>query len=247
MGVDLRAFEILERLDSAGKLRGARILTLGRQHIDYDHRIAHGYEWLDDFLFDQFEARCHSIDVSDYEDATFVWDFQEPIGPEEDFEPYDLILDFGTVEHIYDIARVYENIDQLLAPGGMYVGVNGRTGWNSHGLFQFTPEFSFTLANKLGYNLESWTVEYGTENPYWYHYITYGHDPQPVWRSLTKMTYLVVFMTKPSVVAGHTSLAKSVRYEEFLHASKEEAPTAVVADYKSSQFVIKPFNDRVVQ
>ena len=238
MGVDHRAWEVLERLDRSGRLNGKRVLTLGRQHIDDRENgpnIRNEIEWLDEFVN---TSKLESLDVSSYEGATHVADLQGEI-PEDLIGQFDIILDFGTVEHIFDIAKVYDNIYELLAPNGLYVGLNGRTGWNSHGLFQFTPEFAFVVANTYGFELECFTVSYGEKSPTWFKYETYGHDPASTWAVMRDMTYLVMFLSKDENSHARGA-AQSIRYDGFLHVDGEEPGTAVVVQYDSGEFYKLP-------
>jgi len=234
MGVDQRGVEILHRLapyvDEATKM-----LSLGRQHVDYENSLLGGQEWLDVYQ----GATVTSLDVSPYEGAKIVADLQDDL-PANLYESQDVVLDFGTAEHIYDVSRAYDNIFKLLRPGGLYVGLNGRTGWNSHGLYQFTPEFAFTLAQKYSAGLECYTVRYGDGFPIWWHYKTYGHDPREVWSDITGgMTYLAVFLRKGEQQEQARTVT-SLRYAEHLHLRTGEMGNAVVEALTVAQFVEKP-------
>jgi hypothetical protein len=236
VGVDQRAIEVLQRLHIHDSLKG-EILTLGRQHIDYESPLLGSVEWLDQTL------KSDSLDVSNYEDATIVWDLQNTV-PDDLQSRYDLILDFGTTEHIFDMAAVQNNIHSMLKPGGMYVALNGRTGWCSHGLYQFTPEFGFVVAEKYNYAMQCFTVEYGVEEATWALYETYGHDPRTIWKMLDRMTYLVLFMRKGGE-SDSNKIVQSLRYDEYLHRTGE-APIAEVSFYSADEFTSIPLPELTI-
>lgn len=235
MGVDQRGVEVLRRLTPYVN-ESTRILSLGRQHVDFEDSLLDGQEWLDVFQ----GATVTSLDVSPYEGAQIIADLQDEL-PVDLQGNQDVVLDFGTAEHIYDVPKTYDNIFKLLRPGGLYVGLNGRTGWNSHGLYQFTPEFAFTLAQRYSAELECYTVRYGDRLPVWWHYKTYGHDPREVWPDITEgMAYLAIFLRKSeSGRQENVRTATSPRYAEHLHLRTGEMGNAVVDALTVEQFVEK--------
>jgi hypothetical protein len=91
-----------------------------------------------------------SIDASSYEDATHIHDFNHLI-PESFYNKYDTIIDGGTIEHIFNIPHVLDNIINMLSEDGIFISVTCNNNFSGHGFYQFSPEIF----------LSSFTSEYG--------------------------------------------------------------------------------------
>lgn len=85
----------------------------------------------------------HSIDASNYEGATVVADFNKPISGVFS-DRCSTYLDFGSMEHIFDVAQVVRNVKSLLDVGGNLLIVTDCDGHAGHGLYQFSPEFFYS-------------------------------------------------------------------------------------------------------
>ncbi|MEM6480699.1 MAG: class I SAM-dependent methyltransferase [Pseudomonadota bacterium] len=81
-----------------------------------------------------------TMDFSDYEGATIIHDLNR-LPPPELEEQFDLIIDGGTTEHVFNIPFALEGLYRMLRPGGRLLSINGMNGWYNHGIYQFTPEF----------------------------------------------------------------------------------------------------------
>ena len=102
-----------------------KTVTLGRQNTLYRmpelrHLSPAEYQYLseynrkietyvDNLLRDFFGASfVDSIDKSEYEGATIIFDMNNEIFPELKGE-YDTVIDSGTLEHIFNISQALEN------------------------------------------------------------------------------------------------------------------------------------------
>jgi hypothetical protein len=157
-----------------GKL-GGRAVTLGRLNA-YFHpsdikklrglvapdeaalRWLSSYVWgaySDGFFTDvlKFDS-VDSIDFSDYEAASLIHDLGEPL-PTELLGQFDLAVDGGTLEHIFNFPVAIGNIMTLVGDGG-YVYLN--TPCNNlcgHGFYQFSPELMYRLFSRAnGFEVE---------------------------------------------------------------------------------------------
>ncbi|HBS51283.1 MAG TPA: hypothetical protein DEA05_14915 [Rhodobacteraceae bacterium] len=88
-------------------------------------------------------GEMESLDYSDYQGATHVWDLNRPV-PEAWHGRYDFIFDGGTLEHVFNIPQAFANVFHMLAPGGVFAGANPYNGYPSHGMYQFAPELIWT-------------------------------------------------------------------------------------------------------
>jgi hypothetical protein len=88
-------------------------------------------------------AGIESIDISDYEGATHVWDLNQPV-PQDWHGRYSFIFDGGTLEHVFNLPQAFANVLNMLRPGGRFVGANPFNGYPSHGMYQFSAELVWT-------------------------------------------------------------------------------------------------------
>ena len=66
--------------------------------------------------------------------------------PFEHNRQYDLLLDFGTLEHVFNVAQAFETCHKLTRPGGTMIHLLPCQGQYDHGFFNFHPTFFFDLA-----------------------------------------------------------------------------------------------------
>ncbi|MEM9499612.1 MAG: class I SAM-dependent methyltransferase [Pseudomonadota bacterium] len=163
MGIDFAVFERLVDLSTRFQPTG-RTVMLGRQAfaIKARHRklydeVLRGYgrpEQRFDFLQDDGYSEnllkllgfgdVETMDFSDYQGATLLHDLNRL--PAQELEnQFDLIIDGGTTEHVFNIPVALEGLYRMLSPGGRLISVNGLNGWYSHGMYQFTPELVWTF------------------------------------------------------------------------------------------------------
>jgi hypothetical protein len=83
-----------------------------------------------------------SIDASSYENATLIHDMNTPIAFGGD---YGLVLDFGTLEHVFNLATAFDNLDRLCAPNGRILHMSPCNNFAGHGFYQFSPELFFRI------------------------------------------------------------------------------------------------------
>ena len=80
-----------------------------------------------------------SLDASPYENCDLTHDMNEPL-PDDLRGRFDVIIDGGTLEHVYNTPQALDNVFHMLRPGGIFLSINGITGWAGHGFYQFSPE-----------------------------------------------------------------------------------------------------------
>lgn len=85
-----------------------------------------------------------SVDRSDFEDATLLHDLNERF-PEDVRGHFDLVVDGGTLEHIFDYPSALRNCLELLRVGGHFVTITPASGQMGHGFYQFSPELFFRV------------------------------------------------------------------------------------------------------
>ena len=110
----------------------------------------------------------HSFDFSDYQGATVLHDFNEPL--EGKFlSGYTAVIDGGTLEHIFDFRTAITNCMGMLEPGGSFLSLSPANNYLGHGFYQFSPELLFrTLGPCNGFRIrESILVEHRLRPRWW--------------------------------------------------------------------------------
>lgn len=108
--------------------------------------------------------KAEAMDISDYEKAEYLCDLNRPV-PSELAGRFDAILDFGTIEHIFDVRQTLTNISRMLKPGGRILHCVGTTNRIGHGFYMFSPclFYDYYLANQFA-DTRAYLVEGGRWN-----------------------------------------------------------------------------------
>jgi len=109
--------------------------------------------------------KVDSMDYSDFEQASIVHDLNNPV-PKELENKFDFIYDGGTIEHIYDVKTVMENIKKMLKLNGIFAGLAVGNNSLGHGFYQFSPELYRTVfSEEAGYQIHSLQLIENTDIP----------------------------------------------------------------------------------
>ncbi len=133
-----------------------RVLQLGRQDVGYRPE---GYDGpLEDEPFLQWLgfSEVDSCDVSNYERPTFLYDLNHAASGLTAWRGcyYDVVLDGGTLEHIFHLPNALANVHDLLKVGGRVIHVNGVSNWVEHGFYSFSPCFWWDYYAANRYRIE---------------------------------------------------------------------------------------------
>lgn len=77
-------------------------------------------------------------------------DLNQPIKLERQF---DIAINFGTAEHVFNVYQVFKTIHEVTMPGGIMINSMPFQGWIDHGFFNFQPTFYYDLAAANDYQL----------------------------------------------------------------------------------------------
>jgi hypothetical protein len=95
-----------------------------------------------------------SCDFSGYEKATLIHDLNVPIGPEW-HERFDVVIDGGTLEHVFNFPVAIANCMNLVKTGGHLLLFSPSNNMCGHGFYQFSPELFFrVLAKENGFEVK---------------------------------------------------------------------------------------------
>lgn len=176
MGIDVATLDFL--MSNRQYFRG-NFLMLGRQglHLWGDnfergrdvfmaHDHSHQYESIfrqdgwhsDDFFKYLGVSSVDSMDYSGFEGASIVHDLNKPV-PIDLHNKYDTIFDGGTIEHVFDVKTVMENIKAMIKVGGTFIAVSPANNLMGHGFYQFSPELFRTVFSKdAGYEFHKFQL-----------------------------------------------------------------------------------------
>ena len=122
-------------------------------------------------MMDVFGCTCvDSFDMDAYEGCTYTEDFNKPLG--RIYEKYDTVIDGGSLEHIFNVAQVIQNLSDLCETGGQIIHIVPSNNFNGHGLYQFNSEFFYNVySDQNGYvDTEVFYADYSFQNmrTWWY-------------------------------------------------------------------------------
>lgn len=164
MGLDAAGLALMALARGSGA-DFSRVITIGRQRLnvsqpdlqkffrqrgrpDLAARVAAepGDGYCEHLLKTAFGAEeVESIDASDYEQAVIVHDMNAPLAPAK---RYSLVLDFGTLEHVFNVPVAFDNVAALCADGAHILHVLPCNNLSGHGFYQFSPELFFQIYSK---------------------------------------------------------------------------------------------------
>jgi hypothetical protein len=187
MGIDLTSLNAI-LMSQKYVSNKENMLTLGRQHIHVD---AHNYNILlknynvtiencyslncEKMFVDMGYQSVDSMDCSSYENATIIHDLNTKIVIDK---KYDYIYDGGTIEHVFNIPQVFENVINLLNIDGIFCSVTVNNNLSGHGFYQFSPEiFLSCFLPKYGMELqELYIAKVNTLSTEWIDVKSYGDN-----------------------------------------------------------------------
>jgi len=169
MGIDFHVFNFLA---STKNQEFKKTLTIGRQSIHLSSKdisiLAKKHkalwnirdnliveEFIDFVLVKHFGATSvKSLDYSDYEKASITHDLNQPVDKSLHGK-FDTIIDSGSLEHIFDIKKAFENCMNLCKVGGQIFHISPADNFSGHGFWQISPELFFSLYSaKNGFQIE---------------------------------------------------------------------------------------------
>ncbi len=89
-----------------------------------------------------------SLDIAD-SDCDLHADLTDDFASTKAMRPYlgrfDVVIDYGTSEHVFNVVQALGNAYNLLADDGVYIFDLPLSGWTSHCLYQFTPSYFLSV------------------------------------------------------------------------------------------------------
>jgi SAM-dependent methyltransferase len=111
-------------------------------------------EYAEDFFALLGAKEIFAIDVNDFEGANILHDMNQPL-PDSLFSAFDVVLDGGTLEHIFDLPTALRNATRMVRPNGRFISLTQANNFCGHGFYQFSPELFYRfLCSENGYVTE---------------------------------------------------------------------------------------------
>lgn len=99
--------------------------------------------------------RVESADVADWEGVDHVLDLNQPV-PEGLRERFDVVFEAGTIQHVFDLRRVFANLHALVRPGGRVIhGMAPSSNHVDHGFYMFSPTLFHDFYSANGWRIEA--------------------------------------------------------------------------------------------
>lgn len=97
-------------------------------------------------------TRCKSLEAIDMggTDRAMNIDLNHPL--DLGGRQFDLLLNIGTAEHVFNIYQVFKSAHEIVRPGGVMIHCAPFHGWVDHGFYTVQPTLYFDLAAANGYS-----------------------------------------------------------------------------------------------
>ena len=174
-----------------------------------------------------------SFDASDYEGATCIHDFNLPLD-KKFFRRFSVVLDGGTLEHIFNFPQAISNCMEMVDLGGHFLGITPTNNFVGHGFYQFSPELFFRIFSPCnGFALRK-MLAFESPGTNWYEVV----DPAAVGQRVTlinrRETYLLVIAQKTATVPIFASAIQQSDYRARWQLEQlGPSPTRSVAGWRS--------------
>jgi hypothetical protein len=106
------------------------------------------------------------IDAYEFDRPTIVHDLNTPV-PDALCDRFGLLLDGGTLEHIFDVRTCLDNVIAMMRIGGRVIHWNAASNMIDHGFWAINPSVYFDLYEANGFEALSATIfEWDTRDPW---------------------------------------------------------------------------------
>jgi len=196
-------------------------------------------------------GHLHALDVSSYEGADIVADLNHPVPPEYAGR-FGLILDGGTMEHVFDIRQGMKNTADMLRPGGRAVHITPVNNYVNHGFVQVSPTLyhDYYVANGFDDIRGIMIVHPRSDylNKQW-QFFRYEHDTMSGVNSMfcTDETQLAVYFTARKNSASTSDRVPMQSYFTRLLGGQGTLPYQVILKYDPEKLDVRLVADSNVQ
>jgi len=144
----------------------------------------------------------YDVDRFDQDKPKLLHDLNTPI-PRDLCDRFSLVLDGGTIEHVFDIRSVMENIVRALRVGGWVIHFSPASHYIDHGFYSFSPCFFYEFYGINGFeDFRCYLLEISTDFPMGYlkpcTYMEYTYGA-PITQFLDESKYILILFAARKV------------------------------------------------
>jgi hypothetical protein len=166
---------------------------------DAAHLLSEERGYAEPFLRVLGASEIVSFDASDFEGASCIHDFNQPID-RNFFESFTVVLECGSLEHIFNFPQAISNCMEMVKVGGTFVGITPTNNFLGHGFYQFSPELFFRIFSpNNGFELRQ-MLAYESGRDEWYDVMDPGVIGERVTLINRRETYLLVIAKRTAAV-----------------------------------------------
>jgi len=110
--------------------------------------------YAESFLKHMGAREVESLDASAYEHATHIHDLNSPL-PNHLTARYSLVIDGGSLEHVFNFPQALKNCMQAVEPDGHLALITPANNQFGHGFYQFSPDLFYrALSSQNGFQIQ---------------------------------------------------------------------------------------------
>lgn len=164
MGIDYVGLDLLQAskcVNASAEEGECKTLMLGRLKVVFNEKqkkissqkhglpldVYSGYS--EDLLKAIGCTSVSSLDYSDFEGADMIWNMNTSVKDSKQSShltnKYNLILDYGTTEHVFNATQSIANSTMMLKIGGRLNLILPVCGSLDHGMYQFSPNWFYSM------------------------------------------------------------------------------------------------------
>jgi SAM-dependent methyltransferase len=122
-------------------------------------------------LFAYLGVHAESLDASPYEGCDHVADLNAPEPPDHLRDRYDLVVDAGTLEHVFHLPNALRFCHALLKDGGRMIHMSPASNFVDHGFYMMSPTLFHDYYTANGWSVQQMRIIRHTRDhdvgPYW--------------------------------------------------------------------------------
>jgi hypothetical protein len=195
-GVDFASTAMIGRqeMQVSSEQLAVNLNAFGFKPADANGLVAN--EYAEEFFRFLGSHEVVSFDVSQYEGAAVVHDFNQPIADEYKGR-YSVVLDGGTLEHVFNYPTAIKNCMEMVRVGGHFLAIAPTNNQMGHGFYQFSPELFYrVLSAENGFKVEKMIIFEEAPGSPWYEVADPDVVKERVGLTNTQSTMLLIIARK---------------------------------------------------
>lgn len=177
-----------------------------------------------------------SLDASDYEQASIIHDMNLPL-PKELSSKYSVVIDGGSLEHVFNFPVAIKNCMDLIEKGGYYIGLTPANNFLGHGFYQFSPELLFRIFSESnGFQMIKMYLYVDRKRAAFYEVLDPLDLKQRVTMANASPSYLFILAQKTEEKEVFKIVPQQSDYEHIVWTQDKSARTEAQAKAKNTKF-----------